>query len=83
MLIEGWRSSPLEAAAIVSVVPVATLGARFLTRDGEHGDAVVAGGAILVAGGLAALGLLPDAAAGWTFAPQLLVGAGLAPPCRA
>ena len=78
MLIEGWRNSPLEAAAIVSVVPVATLGARFLARGAEHEDAVVAGGAILVAGGLAALGLLPDAAAGWTFAPQLLVGAGLA-----
>jgi MFS family permease len=39
---------------------------------------VVAGGAIAVAGGLAALGLLPGAAAGWTFVPQLLVGAGLA-----
>jgi MFS family permease len=78
MLIEGWRNSPLEAAAIVSVVPVATLGARLLVRRAENDAALVAGGAILVAGGLAALGLLPDAAAGWTFAPQLLVGAGLA-----
>jgi MFS family permease len=78
MLIEGWRNSPLEAAAIVSVVPVATLGARFLTRDGGNSRLGVASGAILVAGGLAALGFLPDAAAGWTFAPQLLIGAGIA-----
>jgi hypothetical protein len=40
--------------------------------------ALLAGGAIAIAGGLAALGLLPGAAAAWTFAPQLLVGAGLA-----
>ena len=77
MLIEGWRNSPLEAAAIVSVVPVATLGARALTRRVGQSGLSVASGAILVAGGLAALGLLPDATAGWTFAPQLLVGAGL------
>jgi hypothetical protein len=77
MLIEGWRHSPLEAAAIVSVVPAATIAARVLIR-GTSEAAVVAGGTILVAGGLAALGLLPDAAAGWTFPPQLLVGAGLA-----
>jgi MFS family permease len=91
MLIEGWRNSPLEAAAIVSVVPLATLGARSVIRRAERRAvgsgaggqisgmaALVAAGAILVAGGLAALGLLPDAAAGWTFAPQVLVGAGLA-----
>ena len=30
-----------------------------------------------MAGGLAALGLLPHAGWGWTIAPQLLVGAGL------
>jgi MFS family permease len=77
MLIEGWRHSPLEAAAIVSVVPAATLGARYLIHA-KRDAALVAAGAILVAGGLAALGLLPDAAAVWTFAPQLLVGAGLA-----
>ena len=78
MLIEGWRNSPLEAAAIVSVVPVATLGARVLARGSGQSGVVVASGAILVAGGLAALGLLPGAAAGWTFAPQLLIGAGIA-----
>lgn len=78
MLIEGWRNSPLEAAAIVSVVPLATLGARVLARGAGGSVVVVASGAVLVAGGLAALGLLPGAAAGWTFAPQLLIGAGIA-----
>jgi MFS family permease len=77
MLIEGWRNSPLEAAAIVSLVPVATLIASVLARAGQSGLGV-ASGAILIAGGLAALGVLPGAAAGWTFAPQLLVGAGIA-----
>jgi MFS family permease len=80
MLIEGWRHSPLEAAAIVSVVPAATLAARWVLGRAERGTdvAVLAGGAIAIAGGLAALGLLPGAAAAWTFGPQLLVGAGLA-----
>jgi MFS family permease len=80
MLIEGWRHSPLEAAVIVSVVPAATLAARWVLGRAEGGTdvALLAGGAIAIAGGLAALGLLPGAAAAWTFAPQLLVGAGLA-----
>ena len=36
-----------------------------------------ASGVVLVAGGLAALALLPHAGWGWTIAPQLLVGAGI------
>jgi hypothetical protein len=36
-----------------------------------------AAGTVLLAGGLAALGLLPGAAAAWTMAPQILVGIGL------
>ena len=32
---------------------------------------------ILIAGGLAALALMPRAGWGWTIPPQLLVGAGL------
>src|SRR6185436_19577575 len=34
-------------------------------------------GSVLLAGGLAALGLLPGAAAAWTILPQLAIGAGL------
>jgi hypothetical protein len=37
-----------------------------------------AAGVILIAGGLAALALVPSASIGWTFLPQALIGAGLA-----
>jgi hypothetical protein len=78
MLTEGWLFSPLEAAAVVSVIPVATLGATVLGRRLGDDRPVIAAGAVCMAGGLAALGLLPEAGAGWTVAPQLLVGAGIA-----
>jgi MFS family permease len=78
MLTEGWLFSPLEAAAVVSVMPAATLAARLLARRLGDDRPVVAAGAVCMAGGLAALGLLPEAGAGWTVAPQLLVGAGIA-----
>jgi len=78
LLIEGWRNTPLEAAAVVSVMPAATVGGALIVRRFGHARTVVASGAVLVGGGLAALGLLPDAAVGWTVPPQLLIGAGLA-----
>jgi MFS family permease len=78
LLIEGWRNSPLEAAAVVSVMPVATVGARSLTRVLGDARPVAAAGGVAIAGGLAALGVLPGAGAGWTLGPQLLVGAGIA-----
>ena len=78
MLTEGWRYSPLEAAAVVTAMPLATvIAGRFATRI-EPSRAVLAGGAIAIAAGLAALGLLPSADWGWVVAPQLLVGAGIA-----
>jgi hypothetical protein len=76
MLIEGWRHSPGEAALTVSVMPVAAIAAGRWARD--RGDLVAAlAGCALVAGGLAALGLLPRAHAVWTLAPQLAIGLGL------
>jgi predicted MFS family arabinose efflux permease len=78
LLIEGWGLSPVEAAAVVTALPLAALAtARFAGRVPDT-RARSAAGATLVTGGLAALGLLPCAAWGWTIAPQLLVGAGLA-----
>ena len=76
LLIAGWRHDPLTAAATVSVMPVAALLAH---RIGTGIDARLRGaaGAVLVAGGLAALGLLPRAELGWTVAPQVLIGVGL------
>jgi MFS family permease len=78
LLTEGWLFTPIEAAAVVSMMPVATLAARALERRLRDDRPVVAAGAICMAGGLAALGLLPEAGAVWTLAPQALVGAGIA-----
>jgi len=76
MLIEGWRRSPGEAALIVTAMPLAALLAGRVARDARSlGPALP--GCVLLAGGLAALGLLPDTGAGWTIAPQLAIGAGL------
>ncbi|GAA1793758.1 hypothetical protein GCM10009795_044170 [Nocardioides hankookensis] len=78
LLVDGWRHSPATAALAVSVVPVAALAARPLARLLRPSDEVeVAVGCFLVAGGLAALALLPAAELGWTVAPQALVGLGL------
>lgn len=78
MLTEGWGLTPIEAALVVSVMPAATLAGRALVRSGAETATLAAAGAVAMAGGLAALGLLPDAAVGWTVAPQLLVGVGIA-----
>ena len=79
MVIEGWRHDPAPAAAIVSVMPISALAAPVLARAVGATDAVprAAAGAVLLAGGLAALGLLPSASPAWTIAPQVLVGLGL------
>jgi hypothetical protein len=78
MLTEGWARSPLEAALIVSAIPVFTVLARRLTRGVEHTTAGMAAGTIALAGGLAGLGLLPGAEPYWTLAPQALIGIGIA-----
>jgi MFS family permease len=77
LLIEGWRRSPIVAALAVSVMPLAALGARPLARAVADARARAAAGAILVAGGLAGLGLLPRALIVATFPSQILVGVGL------
>jgi len=78
LLVEGWGRSPATAAVTVSVVAVAALASAPLARLLRPAPAVeVAVGCFLVAGGLAALALLPSAHLGWTVAPQALVGLGL------
>jgi MFS family permease len=78
LLINGWGHSPLSAAVIVSVMPLAALaGYRLLPATGTPRMRGAAG-AILVGGGLAALAVLPGASWGWLIAPQLAIGAGLA-----
>jgi MFS family permease len=78
LLIEGWRLSPIAAAAAVTVMPAAALLAAPLARRVAATEARAAAGVILVAGGLAGLGLLPRASVVLTFPPQALVGVGLA-----
>jgi len=78
LLIEGWRLSPIGAAIVVSAMPLAALlGARLGPAAGSA-RARAAAGAILVAGGLGGLALLPEAEVALTVPPQLLVGVGLA-----
>ena len=78
LLIEGWRLSPLAAAAVVSVLPAASiLTGPFEGRVGQVRTRVAAG-AIVGAGGLAALGLMPRPGWWWTVPAQVLVGVGLA-----
>ena len=78
MLTEGWGYSPLASALIVSAMPVATIAARRLTRRLTQSTAVMAAGAIVLAGGLAALGLVPAARPAWTLVPQVFIGVGIA-----
>jgi MFS family permease len=78
LLIEGWRLTPIGAAVVVSVMPVAALlGSRFggLVPSAR---ARAAAGAILVSGGLGGLALLPRAEVALTVPPQIMVGIGLA-----
>jgi MFS family permease len=76
LLIEGWRQTPAVAALTVTVMPAAALLAGLWGRH-RDGLAPAVAGALLIAGGLAALGLLPRASAAWTVAPQVAIGAGI------
>jgi hypothetical protein len=77
LLINGWRLEPLEAGAVVTVMPIsAILAARFAGAVRPLWTRA-ASGVILISGGLAALGWLPGAGAAWTVPPQLAIGAGL------
>jgi MFS family permease len=77
LLINGWRLAPLAAGAVVTVMPAAAIvAARFARVVTPHWTRA-ASGVILISGGLAALGWLPEAGAAWTIPPQLAVGGGL------
>lgn len=78
LLIEGWRLSPIAAAATVSVMPLAALLGSPLARFAPNPAARAASGAILICGGLAGLALLPKAVVLATIPSQVLIGIGLA-----
>jgi predicted MFS family arabinose efflux permease len=77
LLIEGWRLSPIGAAVVVSVMPLAAILGSRLGGFVEDARARAAAGAILLAGGLGGLALLPNALVVLTVPPQILVGIGL------
>jgi MFS family permease len=77
LLVEGWHLSPIAAAAVVTVLPIAAIAVVPTMRRLDRQSALAVAGVILVGGGLAALGLLPHAGWAWTVPPQILVGAGL------
>lgn len=77
LLIEGWRLTPIGAAIVVTVMPLAAILGSRLAGAVPDARARAAAGAILVGGGLAGLGLLPKAEVALTVPPQILVGIGL------
>ena len=78
LLVEGWRMPPISAALVVTVIPAAALLSGPFERRAGDPRTRAAAGTLLGVGGVVALGLLPRAGWGWTLAPQLLIGAGLA-----
>jgi MFS family permease len=73
-LVAGFAVSPLRAALGVSILPVAALAAAALP-GAPHARALA--GALLLAGGGAALAFLPAPSVAWTLVPQVLAGAGM------
>jgi MFS family permease len=77
LLVDGWRMSPAAAGVVVTVMPLAAIVAAGRASHAGSVALRTATGVVLVAGGLAALAVLPHAGWWWTIAPQLLVGAGI------
>ena len=77
LLVNGWALDPAAAGTIVTVLPLAAIAVGALAPRIGAGITRATAGLVLIAGGLAALGLLPHAGWAWTVAPQVLVGAGL------
>jgi MFS family permease len=76
LVISVWSYSPIGGALVVSMLPAAALAARPLARRLPRVTAV-RGGAVLLAGGLAGLALLPSASVGFALCALALCGAGL------
>ena len=77
LLVDGWGMSPAAAGLVVTVMPLTAIAVGRLRPRRLGAVQGVACGVILLAGGLAALALLPSAGWAWTIPPQILVGAGL------
>jgi MFS family permease len=77
LLVDGWGMSPAAAGVVVTAIPVVAIVVGRLRPSSLGPVQGIACGVILLAGGLAALALMPRAGWGWTIPPQILVGAGL------
>jgi MFS family permease len=77
LLVDGWAMSPAAAGLVVTVMPLAAIVAAQLVPSSLAVGMRIAAGVILVAGGLTALAVLPEAGWGWTIPPQILVGIGI------
>jgi MFS family permease len=77
LLVDGWGMSPAAAGLVVTVMPLVAIAVGRLRPRSLGVVQGIACGVILLAGGLAALALMPRAGWGWTIPPQILVGAGL------
>lgn len=76
LLVDGFGRSPLAAAIAVSAIPIAAVLTSVVNSRPRRGAATA--GCLVIAGGLAGLGLLPASSIAWTLAPQVLIGVGLA-----
>lgn len=74
LLVAGWDTAPLEAAAAVTVIP---LGALLGSRLGGDARVRATCGCALVGAGVLALAFLPDAHLAWTYVPQAAAGLGM------
>ena len=76
LAIEVWRYEPVRGALLVTALPAGMLVARLLTSASARARGV--GGALILAGGLAGLALLPGAAPLMAAVAFALCGAGFA-----
>lgn len=77
LLIEGWRLSPIGAALVVTVMPLAAVLGSRIGPLVPSAKARAGAGAIFVSGGLAGLAYLPKAEVALTVPPQIMIGIGL------
>jgi MFS family permease len=74
LLVTGWSTTPLAAAATVTVLPIAAI---LAARIRGPATTRAAAGALLIAGGVGALASIPEANVLWTIPPQLMAGVGM------
>jgi MFS family permease len=76
LLVTAWGLSPIAGAAVLTVLPLAALAAHGLSRELSAWTGACAGAALL-AGGLAALALLPAVSPGLVVVALALCGTGM------